>query len=184
MKISILVTAFFLVGSMLHFATAARAQTVLSEQIIGALNESNTGPRVRSMSSSAKRGIQITGELPREVDLPKISLSINFDLNSSRLTTDGMIALRSLAKAMLDERLSEATFQVAGHTDALGDAAFNQKLSERRAEAVVNHLVNWYDIDRTRLIPRGYGLSQPMDVANPLNPLNRRVEIINVDPLS
>jgi len=175
--------ALFVSAVLLHPGVAS-AQTMMSEQIIQSLHEQNTGQRVRSMSGVAKRGISITGELPRDMELPKVSLTINFDLNSARLTTDGMVALRSVAKAMVDDRLASAVFQIAGHTDGLGDQAFNQKLSERRAEAVVNHLVNWYDIDRTRLIPRGYGLQQPVDAANIMNPINRRVEIINVDPLS
>lgn len=162
----------------------AAAQTVMSDAIIDALQPSKAGPVVRSMSPQAKRGIQISGHLPPEVDLPKIALTINFDLDSARLTTDGMIALRSLAKALIDPRLANMTFQVAGHTDGRGEALYNQTLSERRAQAVVRHLNTFYEIPIGRLTPIGYGVTRPLDPANIMNPVNRRVEIVNTAPLS
>ncbi|WP_420862024.1 OmpA family protein [Algirhabdus cladophorae] len=155
-----------------------------SNTIINQLVAKNAGPTVRSMSSVAKRGINIQGPLPATIDLPAVNLTVNFDLDSTKLTTDGMIALRSLAKALLDPRLSNNTFQVVGHTDGRGDAAYNQKLSEERARVVVNHLTTFYEVPSTQVIPIGYGFSKPMDPANVMNPLNRRVEIINLAPLS
>ncbi|WP_366142103.1 OmpA family protein [uncultured Roseobacter sp.] len=155
-----------------------------SQSIIGQLVPQNTGPTVRSMSSVAKRGINIQGPLPPTVDLPSVSLTVNFDLGSANLTTDGMIALRSLAKALLDPRLARMTFQVVGHTDGRGDVAYNQTLSERRAQTVVEHLTSFYEVPASQLIPLGYGISRPMDPTNIMNPLNRRVEIINLEPLS
>lgn len=166
-------------------STGAFSQNVTtSDAIISALTPERTGPIVRSMTAQAKRGIAISGQLPPQVDLPKIALTVNFDLDSARLTNDGMIALRSLAKALLDDRLSGMTFQVAGHTDGRGDPAYNQRLSDRRARAVVDHLVGFYDVPRDRLVPIGYGFTQPANASNLLDPLNRRVEIINVQPLS
>lgn len=165
-------------------APAMAQQFMDSRSIVQALSPQNTGPMVRSMTPQLKRGINVTGQLPPQTDLPRVNLTINFELGSARLTTDGMIALRSLAKALLDPSLSSATFQVAGHTDGRGDATTNQSLSERRAQTVVNHLVNFYDVSRGRIVPVGYGYNRPMDPSNLMNPLNRRVEIINVAPLS
>lgn len=163
----------------------APAQQVLdSQSIIQQLLPQNTGPVVRSMNSVAKRGINIQGQLPMEVDLPRVNMTINFELDSIKLTADGMLALRSLAKALLDTRMTQMSFQVAGHTDGRGDPAYNQRLSEMRAQVVVDHLVNFYEVPRTMLVPAGYGTARPMDPTNLLNPLNRRVEIINVQPLS
>ncbi len=177
-----LIAAF---GVALAIPTTAPAQQNLdSQSIIQQLLPQNTGPVVRSMNSIAKRGINIQGQLPMEVDLPKISMTINFELDSIKLTADGMLALRSLAKALLDTRLSRMSFQVAGHTDGRGDLAYNQRLSEMRSQVVVDHLVNFYEVPRTMLVPTGYGTSRPMDPTNLMNPLNRRVEIINVQPLS
>lgn len=166
-------------------APAAYAQEFLdSQKIIQQLLPQNTGPVVRSMNGAVKRGINIQGQLPMEVDLPTVSMTINFELDSVKLTADGMLALRSLAKALLDAQMVNMSFQVAGHTDGRGDPTYNQQLSERRAQAVVDHLVNFYEVPRMMLVPTGYGVSRPMDPTNLLNPLNRRVEIINVQPLS
>lgn len=178
----------FVAGVMLAVTTApasVQAQTFLdSQSIIEQLMPQKTGPVVRSMNGAAKRGINIQGQLPVEVDLPKVSMTVNFELDSARLTADGQLALRSLAKALLDTRMMDMSFQVAGHTDGRGDAAYNQRLSETRAQVVVDHLINFYEVPRTMLIPIGYGMSRPMDSVNLLNPLNRRVEIINIQPLS
>lgn len=155
-----------------------------SASIIQQLMPQNTGPLVRSMNSAAKRGINIQGQLPLTVDLPKVNVTVNFELGSARLTQDGMLALRSVAKALLHPSLEDMTFQIAGHTDGRGDAVMNQALSERRAKAVVDFLTIHFEVPPGQLIPIGYGFSRPMDPTNLLNPLNRRVEIINLQPLS
>lgn len=174
-----------LLCALIAVPTLAPAQQYLDSQtIIQQLLPKNTGPVVRSMNSVAKRGINIQGQIPTQVDLPKVAMTINFELDSIILTADGFLALRSLAKALLDNQLGQMTFQVAGHTDGRGDLGYNQRLSEMRANIVVDHLVNFYEVPRSMLVPIGYGTSQPMDPTNLMNPLNRRVEIINVAPLS
>jgi outer membrane protein OmpA-like peptidoglycan-associated protein len=51
---------------------------------------------------------------------------------------------------------------IEGHTDNVGSAQYNMKLSQRRAESIVKMLVDKYDIDKTRLTARGYGLTKPV----------------------
>lgn len=174
----------FAASAFLFEPNLAAAQAVNSAMIIDALKTEKAGPVVRSMSTVRKRGISISGQIPVDIDLPKVSLTINFDLGSANLTNDGMISLRSLAKALVSPQLANLTFQIAGHTDGRGDLVMNQGLSERRATTVVNHLVRWYEIPRERLVPIGYGLSRPLDPSDLLNPVNRRVEVINTAPLS
>jgi outer membrane protein OmpA-like peptidoglycan-associated protein len=53
------------------------------------------------------------------------------------------------------------TIEVSGHTDNVGSTAYNQHLSERRAQAVINHLIT-NGINPKRLLARGYGSSQPV----------------------
>lgn len=176
---------FAIVGVVLVSSVAATAQNhMTSEAIVQQLLPTNTGPMVRSLRGDAKRGINIQGQLPTMVDLPRTSLTVNFELDSAQLTTDGMIALRSLARALKSPELRNASFQIAGHTDGRGDTVYNQTLSERRARAVVDNLTTFWEVSPSRLIPIGYGFSQPMDAGNLMNPLNRRVEIINLEPLS
>lgn len=164
--------------------SAVAGPVIQPEDIVKALLPENAGPVVRSMTPAATRGIQIDGELPEELDLPKISLTINFEYDSHRLTHDGMLVLRALGQALSDPRLQQMTFQIAGHTDGKGGDAYNQGLSEKRAQAVVEHLVTFYGADASRLSAVGYGKTRLAVPNDPLSGLNRRVEIINVSPLS
>lgn len=112
---------------------------------------------------------------PDEAKKPlTFDLMVNFDLNSSRLTESAKANLREFSKALSDSSLSSAKFAIEGYTDASGTEAYNQGLSERRAQAVVSFLVD-NGIDSSRLIPEGFGETNPR-VADPLDPVNRRVE--------
>lgn len=69
---------------------------------------------------------------------------------------------------------------VAGHTDSKGTDAYNQKLSQRRAENVRKYLVNKFGINANKLVARGYGESQPIasNDTDAGRQQNRRVEVI------
>ena len=58
--------------------------------LVDALLPSKTGPVVRGMDKQATRGIKIIGALPKKLDLPAVNLTVNFEFDSARLTTDGM----------------------------------------------------------------------------------------------
>jgi outer membrane protein OmpA-like peptidoglycan-associated protein len=103
-------------------------------------------------------------------------LVVPFGLGSSRITADGRRQLDALA-AVIAEAPDDARFEVAGHTDASGDAAMNQRLSEARARAVVGYLVDEHGVARARLTSRGYGESRLRNAHQPRSPVNRRVEI-------
>lgn len=72
----------------------------------------------------------------------------------------------------------QVTAEIYGHTDSTGPAAYNQKLSERRAQAVMNYLVD-KEIDEDRLTARGFGESQPIapNTTREGRQKNRRVEL-------
>lgn len=165
------------------------AQTISSDDIVRALLPKNAEPTVRSFRRQAPephpyRGISIEGELPPEVELPRINLTVNFEFDSASLTNDGILTLQALGVALQDPRLKAMRFQVAGHTDLRGSAYYNQQLSQRRAQTVAEFLATFYGIPRHQLFAVGYGENRPVDPYNPASGLNRRVEIINVQPLS
>jgi len=163
------------------------AQTVTSEEIIQALLPNGGAGKVRSFRKAEPhpfRGISIEGQLPPEAELPRINLTVNFEFDSASLTNDGILTLQALGEALRDPRLKNMRFQIAGHTDLRGTAAYNLDLSNRRAFMVAEFLAAFYSIPRNRLVPVGYGESRPVDPSNPESGRNRRVEIINVQPLS
>lgn len=72
----------------------------------------------------------------------------------------------------------ELKLKLVGHTSSEGDATFNQKLSEARAQAAVDFLVG-RGVDASRLSAEGKGSSEPIDENNP--EANRRTEFIVIE---
>ncbi|WP_052460850.1 OmpA family protein [Microbacterium gorillae] len=103
-----------------------------------------------------------------------------FDFDKSDIRPDASATLDELAAAL--KELNVPAAEIGGHTDAIGDDAYNQDLSERRAQSVVDALVS-RGVTGT-LTVEGYGESAPVaanEVDGHDNPagrqLNRRVEI-------
>ena len=108
----------------------------------------------------------------QRIDLP----DVNFSTGSARLLTNSSGALDRVADILSDESAPLAT--INGHTDASGDDAYNQRLSEQRAEAVRQYLIS-QGVDSGRIATRAFGESSPVgdnDSAEGRN-LNRRVEL-------
>ena len=97
-----------------------------------------------------------------------------FTQGSAELTDDAKLALHDLAKVM--KQNPELRLRIEGHTSAEGDAAVNQKLSEARAQAAVDFLVNKEGIDASRLEAVGKGSSELKDPETPTSDVNRRTE--------
>jgi outer membrane protein OmpA-like peptidoglycan-associated protein len=112
---------------------------------------------------------------------PNIDLDIQFDYNSAEISTTSMPSVQALGKALSDANLKGSTFVVAGHTDAIGSEAYNQDLSERRADSIKRYLTEKYGINGTELVAVGYGKTKPKDPNAPLDPINRRVQVVNMD---
>ncbi len=102
------------------------------------------------------------------------NLLVTFDINSDRLTSEAKRNLSQFADALKTPDLSAMEFSVEGHTDGLGSKTYNQSLSARRAEAVVQFLSN-RGVAKQRLKPKGFGESRPIK-SDPNHPGNRRVE--------
>lgn len=82
-----------------------------------------------------------------------------------------------MAEVMKD--YDETDILIEGHTDNVGDAAYNQTLSVNRAEAVANYL-RQKDVKRNRLVTKGYGEMQPVasNADADGQKQNRRVEVV------
>jgi len=112
---------------------------------------------------------------------PKIDLDIQFDYNSAEISQTSMPSVQELGKALSDANLKGSTFVVAGHTDAVGGEVYNQGLSERRADSIKRYLTEKYGINGTDLVTVGYGKTKPKDANAPMDPINRRVQVVNMD---
>src|SRR5215218_9199901 len=112
---------------------------------------------------------------------PKIDLEIQFDYNSADISKGSVTAVAELGKALSDTSLKGSTFVVAGHTDAVGGEAYNQDLSERRADTIKKYLTEKYGIAGANLVTVGYGETKPKDPSAPTDPTNRRVQVVNME---
>jgi outer membrane protein OmpA-like peptidoglycan-associated protein len=112
---------------------------------------------------------------------PKIDLDIQFDYNSADISASSLPSVQSLGQALSNPNLKGSTFIVAGHTDAIGGEAFNQGLSERRADSIKRYLTEKFGIAGSDLVTVGYGKDRPKDPNAPMDPINRRVQVVNMD---
>jgi outer membrane protein OmpA-like peptidoglycan-associated protein len=113
-------------------------------------------------------------------DKPNIDLEINFDYNSADVSAKSLASVQALGKALTNPDLKGSTFVVAGYTDAAGGEAFNQDLSERRADAIKRYLVDKFSIAGSDLVAVGYGKTKLKDPSQPLAEANRRVQVVNM----
>ncbi len=121
----------------------------------------------------------------RDFELVKKGMTITlrgvyFDFNKATIKPESHPALADAAKILTDN--PSISVEIQGHTDAIGSDEYNQKLSERRAQAVVAYLVQNLGIDVSRLTARGYGESKPIasNDTDEGRALNRRVEFVIV----
>lgn len=114
-------------------------------------------------------------DLEVRVELPA---DVLFDFDKAEIRSDAARALGQLATLIRAYPSGSAALE--GHTDSKGDDAYNQRLSERRAESVKRWLVEREGIDAGRLTPRGWGERKPVasndDDAG--RQRNRRVEAV------
>lgn len=108
---------------------------------------------------------------------PSIALRVPFAFNSAQLAPAGRRQLDELAYALNDKALVVSGFEIAGHTDKVGSAAFNRQLSNDRATAVKTYLVEMHGIAPARLQTVGHGFSRLANPDDPGSAVNRRVEV-------
>jgi len=148
--------------------TAAAAESKLVQKL--------RGRSTRSLSNAEREEIAAIVQ-----DKPKIDLEINFDYNSADISAKSLPSVQALGRALTNNDLKGSTFVVAGHTDAAGGDAYNQDLSERRADSIKRYLVDKYGINGADLVTVGYGKSKLKDPSQPLAEVNRRVQVVNME---
>ena len=134
------------------------------------------GRTTRSLSASEREEIATIAK-----DKPNIDLEITFDYNSASISARSLPSVQALGRALTNPDLKGSTFVVAGHTDAVGGDAYNQELSERRADSIKHYLMDNYHIASSDLVTVGYGKSKLKDPGHPLAEVNRRVQVVNME---
>jgi len=98
--------------------------------------------------------------------------SVFFDLGSATIKPSFNDRILVIAKVL--QANPKLKVKITGNCDIIGNDTENQKLGQRRADNVMNHLIKQYGIDATRLSTESKGKKEPM--ATSLNPMNRRVD--------
>lgn len=112
---------------------------------------------------------------PISKDATAVLNNIFFDFNKSELTEKSFSELNEVAKFLKDN--PSVKVEISGHTDNIGNEAYNKQLSLQRAKAVVDYLVS-HQIEATRLTQKGYGSQKPIkpNDSEENRQANRRIE--------
>jgi outer membrane protein OmpA-like peptidoglycan-associated protein len=110
------------------------------------------------------------------------ALLIKFETGLTTLTPEAKRELAIVGQALNTKKLSEFKFVIEGHADPRGSPEANRRLSEGRAQAVRQYLVQVQGVREERLQAVGKGDREPLNVANPAAPENRRVTFVNATP--
>ncbi len=108
----------------------------------------------------------------------KLTLHINFDLNKAVIKPEFDPEMKKAAD-FIEQNKNVPGILITGYTDSTGTEAYNQKLSERRANAVKQYLIDKLNADPKKLMARGEGESSPVasNSTSEGRAQNRRVEI-------
>jgi outer membrane protein OmpA-like peptidoglycan-associated protein len=151
-------------------STGPRHATAEQDHVIDSL------PTNRSLSAKERQEAAAA-----TADKPSIDLEIYFDFGSADVGEKAMPTVDALGRALTSAELKGGRFMVAGHTDAKGSASYNQRLSQRRAEAVKRALMEKFGLHGKDLVTVGYGKERLKNTADPLAAENRRVQIVNLN---
>lgn len=158
-------------------APVLKMNQVTEEALVDALAietpAADDGVKTRSIRPTARNNAS-----PAKAAAGKSNLLITFNTGSADLTGESKQALATVAKALQSDKLSGFSFSIEGHADPRGGDELNQRLSEARAQSVVEFLVASYGIQPERLVPVGKGSTEPLNADRPDAPENRRVTIV------
>lgn len=172
------------IGAANEKASAADKHAADADQHAGAADKHAADAMTRATTADQKsdanaQGLNTLRDAVANIDDYKLqtTVTVPFGLNKSALTADSRQELDKLAQdVQSDKRFFIA---VEGYTDKTGGAAYNEVLSRKRADAVVEYLVAKHDIPIYRIHTIGLGDEKPVDEAHnrAARAKNRRVEV-------
>jgi len=113
----------------------------------------------------------------------RVAVPIQFEYDSSEITSASYKQLLAIADALNDPKLASTQIRIEGHSDNRGSSAYNNSLSQRRAEAV-RRFLSEKGVAAERLVAKGYGKGRPLpgvpEDTDDGRAANRRVEFVNL----
>jgi outer membrane protein OmpA-like peptidoglycan-associated protein len=158
---------------------AATADQHAGEAMTAAKTADQKAVQAGQTADQAMQGVSSLRSVIANIDDYKLQTStvVPFKFNAYRLTDE---AKADLDKLVTDVKPDKRFFiAVEGYTDSTGSRAYNEELSRKRADAVVNYLVAQHDIPVYRIHMVGLGKEKPADEGKTreARAKNRRVEV-------
>jgi outer membrane protein OmpA-like peptidoglycan-associated protein len=116
--------------------------------------------------------------VPELKGLPTFNFNIHFDVDTPIILPDSYETVGRIADAMVNAPMLPYMFLIVGHTDSTGRREANVILSQRRADALRDVLVNTFKISAKRIQSLGLGEEQFIDQARPTSPVNLQIQIV------
>lgn len=117
---------------------------------------------------------------PQLENLAQFVVEVDFDFNSAVIRPSSYRTIGAIADALHNPILLGYGFLVIGHTDSVGGRQYNVGLSQRRAEAIRDALIDPFNVNPAVLEAVGMGEEQLRDPKHPTSGVNRRVQLVNV----
>jgi OOP family OmpA-OmpF porin len=115
--------------------------------------------------------------------LPAFNADIAFDVDTPIVQPESYQAVGRIADALVHSSLLPYNILVVGHIEANGKREANAILSQRRADAIREILVNTFKISSKRIQSVGLGEEQLLDPAHPTAPVNNRIQIMTLSKI-
>lgn len=149
--------------------------------VAGAVAGTAAGAIIGAMMDKQERelrqipGVDVARTSPDELKVT-VGNDVLFDFNSTALRSSSRTSLREMADVF--DKYPNTTISVQGHTDSIGSASYNERLSQRRASSVARYLED-LNVSSSRIETVGYGKSRPKASNSTASgrQQNRRVEI-------
>jgi len=166
------------VNELSAVSNAARSGAKAAQET--ADNAMSTANNAKSLADDARAGVRAVNERITSLDDydVKQTATVHFKIDSATLSKADIEELEKLAAAAKGEK--GFVIEVAGFASSDGDQAYNRRLSQRRADVVIQYIAENYSIPLRRFVtPMGYGESQPVadNHTRTGRQENRRVEV-------
>jgi OmpA-OmpF porin, OOP family len=117
---------------------------------------------------------------PDLLKLPTFSVAITFDTDTPVVRPESYQTLGRIADALVHAQLLPCSFLIVGHMESTGRRENNVMLSQRRADAIRDALVNTFKISSKRIQSLGLGEEQFVDPTHPASQVNEQVQIVTI----